>query len=257
MEKFIGDFVEIHGFKYLKIGNSDCVSIIYDLYYHGINRIENLEISDSTIDLYYGVYFKIKQDYDQMKKYYLMAIEKGNEYAMNNLGFHYEHIEKDYELMKKYYLMAIEKGYKNAMYNLGFYYEEIKDYDQMKKYYLMAIEKGHCIAIFDLEKWYQKNKDTVGLLQLYIKTNNTKKVLKILINYSIQNTMNEEINRILLEYLNSIDESELPVIFKICKQLLNKQVDLLDVHFKYAVNGLGFNEAKRDFYQQISLFNNM
>jgi len=121
----------------------------------------------------------------------------------------------------------------------------------------MAIEKGNCSAKKNLEKYYQKNNNNLGLLQLYIKTNNTKKVLKILINYSIQNTMNEEINRILLEYLNSVDESELPVIFKICKQLLNKQVDLLDVHFKYAVNGLGFNEAKKDYYQKISLFNGM
>jgi TPR repeat protein len=40
---------------------------------------------------------------------------------MNNLGYYYQFIEKDYELMKKYYLIAIDKGHSNAMNNLGYY----------------------------------------------------------------------------------------------------------------------------------------
>jgi TPR repeat protein len=59
-----------------------------------------------------------------MKKYYLMAIEKGNSLAMNNLGIYYKNIEKDYDQMKKYYLMAIEKGNSKAMFNLCLYYDE-------------------------------------------------------------------------------------------------------------------------------------
>jgi hypothetical protein len=35
-----------------------------------------------------------------MKKYYLMAIEKGNDIAMNNLGSYY-HIIGNYDEMKK------------------------------------------------------------------------------------------------------------------------------------------------------------
>ena len=54
-----------------------------------------------------------------MKKYYLMAIEKGNSNAMNNLAFYYEDIENNYDEMKKYYLMAIEKGNYDAMNNLA------------------------------------------------------------------------------------------------------------------------------------------
>jgi hypothetical protein len=51
-----------------------------------------------------------------MKKYYLMAIEKGNRSLIINLGVYYSDIENNYNLMKKYYLL----------YN---------------KYYLMAINK--------------------------------------------------------------------------------------------------------------------
>ena len=61
-----------------------------------------------------------------------------------NLGNHYYFIHQDIKLMKKYYLMAIEKGNSDAMNNLGYYYNNIHyNYDLMKKYYLMAVEKGH------------------------------------------------------------------------------------------------------------------
>ena len=73
-----------------------------------------------------------------MKKYYLMAIEKGNSVAMNSLGNYYKE-QNDYDNMKKYYLMAIEKKNTSAMYNLAIYYKNLKDSDNMKKYYLMAI----------------------------------------------------------------------------------------------------------------------
>ena len=61
--------------------------------------------------------------------------------AIYKLGEYYEK-QKDYDNMKKCYINAIEKGHSYAMYKLGFYYEIQKDYDNMKKYYLMAIEKG-------------------------------------------------------------------------------------------------------------------
>ena len=54
-----------------------------------------------------------------MKKYYLMAIDKGHSGAMNNLGYYYQHTEINYNLMKKYYLMAIDKEHPSAMHNLA------------------------------------------------------------------------------------------------------------------------------------------
>ena len=69
---------------------------------------------------------------------------KNNDHVVENssmlfeLGLRHEK-QKDYENMIKYYLMAIEKGNSDAMNNLGIYYEEQKDYENMMKYYLMAI----------------------------------------------------------------------------------------------------------------------
>ena len=42
---------------------------------------------------------------------------------MDRLGVYYEYTEIDYDQMKKYYLMAIENGDTYAFYNLSGYYE--------------------------------------------------------------------------------------------------------------------------------------
>ena len=59
-----------------------------------------------------------------------MAIEKGHSSAMNNLGLYYEE-QKDYDNMKKYFLMAFEKGHCEAMNN---YIKYSKDYKLAYKY---------------------------------------------------------------------------------------------------------------------------
>jgi len=286
MEEFIQWYLKLNNCKYIKIENHEIINHIYNLYKYGINERDTFKMEDSIIDLYYGVYYKIKKnyeqmkkyylvaiekgccdainnlgfyykeiekDYEQMKKYYLMAIEKGNMNAMNNLGVYYQNVEKDYEQMKKYYLMAIEKGNTNAMHNLGYYYRYVeKDYEQMKKYYLMAIDNGDKNTIWQLEQFCEKNNDTLGLLQLYIKIDDKTEISDILVNYCNQKIVDKEINLILLQYLNCIDDHDLPVVFKILKQIFNNQIDLLEAHFKYSENGLGYEEAKQDFLKQLS-----
>jgi TPR repeat protein len=102
--------------------------------------MSNSEITNIMTKI--GYYYEKQNDYDNMKKYYLKAIEKGSYESMHNLGTNY-YVQKDYDNMKKYYLMAIEKGFYKSMHNLGLYYYEQKDYTNMNKYFLMAKEKGN------------------------------------------------------------------------------------------------------------------
>jgi hypothetical protein len=117
-----------------------------------------MAIDKGNIDGAYnlGCYYHYNNNYIDMKKYFLMAIEKNDGYSMYNLGHYYQNIEKDYENMKKYYIMAINNGHTGAMNNLGNYYQIIeKDYEQMKKYYIMAIDKDQINAMINLGLYYQ------------------------------------------------------------------------------------------------------
>jgi TPR repeat protein len=132
----------------------------------------------------------MEKNYEEMKKYYLMAIENGNSNAMFHLGLYYYYIEKNYEEMKKYYLMAIENGNSYAMYNLGYYYENIeKNYEEMKKYYLMAIENGHSRAMYALCTYYDDTKEPIENLYIDLVNISNKneiidnKIMKLLNKY--------------------------------------------------------------------------
>ena len=149
-------------------------NIILDIFE---NNNLNHDLNDSNIlniiALYYGC--KIK-NYNEMKKYYLMAIKLGNYEAMHNLGNYYQYTEKNYNEMKKYYLMGIEcsidvlikENYKisneslqYSMYNLGCYYYDTKNYDEMKKCYLLAIKLNNSDAMIRLRFYYRVHEEYI------------------------------------------------------------------------------------------------
>jgi TPR repeat protein len=168
---------------------------IYNLFVNGITFEpgdgSNGENNDESY--YLGVYYNfIKINYDLMKKYYLMAIDKGRKVtdeatsaeAMNNLGMYYRCTEYDYDLTEKYYLMAIEKGCIEAMNNLGTFYKHIvKNYALAKKYYLMAFDKGNVTAMYELGNYYQFNERNNDLAKKFyiqaIDKGNTEAMFKL------------------------------------------------------------------------------
>ena len=128
----------------------DIITNIFD------NDNLNYDLTDKNILNIIGTYYRYKiKNYDEMKKYYLMAIELNNVYAMDNLGSYYIDIEENYDEMKKYYLMAIELNHVCAMHNLGLFYQYIEqNYDEMKKYYLMGINTNHNLCLACLCNFY-------------------------------------------------------------------------------------------------------
>lgn len=94
---------------------------------------------------------------DEIVNKYLIGIEKGDADAMYNLGYYYKQME-DYNNMLKYFLMAVDKNHVEAMFQLGnYYYYYGKNDSLMIKYYSMAGNKGHHIALFRLGEHYDSN----------------------------------------------------------------------------------------------------
>ena len=189
MEQYIINYCKNINLRYVKINNKQSLNIIYDLFK---NSIKITNIDDDIVCLYYGVYYeRIEKNYDAMKKYYLIAIEKGNTIAMNNLGFYYEHIEQNYDEVVKYYLMAIEKGHDGIKKQLLVYY----------KNNMTSLDINNAVKILNKLGEHQ-------LKYTYIEygLNNNKHVdFNLLDNYICVNT----IQYIVLKYINKLCDKKI------------------------------------------------
>jgi TPR repeat protein len=178
-----------------------------DLHKNFLNR-KKLSVNQK---LFIGLYFfHIEKNYGEAKKYYLMASNKGNSYAISYLGL-YHQIGENYEEAKKYYLMAIDKGNSDAMYNLGFYYEDIENnYEEAKKYYLMAIDKdkSKSYAMTRLGNYYyiQKNyEEAKNYYLVAINKGDSHAMNRLGLYYSEIEENHEEANKY---YLMAIDKGD-------------------------------------------------
>ncbi len=72
-------------------------NIILDIYNSAQQfDINKYDLTNSEILNILGVYYQYeKQDYNEMKKYFLMAIELNNNHSMHNLAKYYETTEKN------------------------------------------------------------------------------------------------------------------------------------------------------------------
>jgi len=193
--QFIEEFLMIYDFKYIEIENKETVELVYDLYYHKNENIKE-NVQDSMYYFYVGRYFLIKnkkrryyngnrnknkiKNVELMKHYYLMAIDRHNSHAMNELATHYFK-KKQFVLMKHYFLMAINLKNSTSMYNLANHYYFENDFEQSEKYYLMAIESNHHDSFIYLVQLYEEQKkynEIIELLEKHQKDPNVKETWK-------------------------------------------------------------------------------
>ncbi len=141
------------------------------------------------------VYKRLK-DFNNAIKYYLLAIEKGDDNAIYNLALLYHTELKDFDNTIKYYLLAIDKNYVDAMNNLALLYEtEFKDLDNAIKYYLLAIDKNYDNAMNNLALLYETEfKDFDNAIKYYylaIENNNVDAMHNLAALYIEQNKTNK------------------------------------------------------------------
>ena len=115
--------------------------MVFKLFIH--NKIYKGEYNNDQWWFYLGTYYKEQKDYDNMMKYYLLAISKDNSNAMNNLGVYY-YEQKDYDNMMKYYLMALSKNHPKTKQNVNNILQELP-YDKLLQIipYTKYLEKSN------------------------------------------------------------------------------------------------------------------
>jgi TPR repeat protein len=119
-------------------------------YEQALRIVGEIENEDDGLKFFMnGFFFNELKNEKEAEKYYLLAIEKGEINALNNLGLLYAYQGKETDA-EKYYLLAIEKGHIDASSNLGLLYKNQGKETEAEKYWLLAIEKGDINALFNL-----------------------------------------------------------------------------------------------------------
>lgn len=80
--------------------------------------------------------------FNESVRYYLMAIEGGNVYALYNLGWVY-YWERKYNLAMDYFVRAISSGVTDGLVGAGWCCLRKNDYEQAIKYFLSGYERDH------------------------------------------------------------------------------------------------------------------
>lgn len=182
-----------------------------------------------------GIYYQRKGDYDNMMKYYLMAIENGVSKAMMNIGHFYKE-QGDIHNMMRYYQMAIENGYHGGMFNLGCYYKEVGDDVNMVKYYKLASENGSVEAMNNLGMYYKKEKDYDNMIKYYlqaIENGESKTMYNLGIYYRDEENYEKMVKYFLMSIENNKNQN---IIRRIIHNLIDcapNKIYLLMEHFKY------------------------
>jgi hypothetical protein len=141
------------------------------------------------------------------------------------------------------------------MYAIGILFAEESKSKKATKYILMYLENKSYVVrsrIRTIEELYRTNKDIIGLIKIYRKLNDNK-LINQLEKYlkSSDNSIDIEIIKI-LNNTNLDQYMNVPKYLYVIKDLVKKQINLLEQHFKYTIGGSGFIEAHNDF---LSLLN--
>jgi hypothetical protein len=196
-------------------------------------RYFNKKISvDILLDLV--DYLKETLNFDKVKIYLDVLIDRNLPEGMIEMGYYYEEI-KDYKNMEKYYNMALENGCYDAALYLAEYYESIKNYSEMLKYIIIIIENDFNLKIcMNIIKYYEKIKDYENMGKYYILA------YEYCIKNNIQFDIDEEIHYNFSKRLyneNNILKNQ------------NEELTYENTELKYRPGGPGYEKAMENFYK--------
>lgn len=144
-EKLIIHYLESQNYDYIKIKDETELDIIYNLYINDVFPTVDLKLLKPHMLRRIGVYYKINEDYENMKKFYLLGIEKGDIDSNFNIGVYYFSIE-NYSDAIKYLEVSFKNNDMDAALILGCIYLDIL----LSKYSTCAFELSYIENIDDM-----------------------------------------------------------------------------------------------------------
>src|SRR5690606_19124857 len=134
----------------------------------------------------------------------------------------------DYENMEKYYLMAIEQNNVSAMYNLSVYYVNQRDDENAKKYCLMTLKHCdfcHLDASINIIQYLDKNDVFIDYFEELISVATDSKYASVI----LTNNVNTKVNIVnalkFIQYLKHVILIKINVCIKYRHMIYNTVAD--------------------------------
>lgn len=142
-----------------QIHDESSINKIYDLFVNNIIFKPTCDIEIFYLGRYYEI---IKEDYEMMKKYYLMLVDNNNYCVDILLSNHYSSLEFNYKLSKQYYLMCF--GYTGNKIINSYFMEKITYLDRIEMWININHSRdtiisnlNHYVSIFDTQPLKDQN----------------------------------------------------------------------------------------------------
>ena len=206
-------------------------------------------------------------------------------------GWFFQKIKKC-DVFITYYKLAINYSNIRAMVSLGDYFYSKSNENESIKYYKMAVECASVDAytrLFSFKKEILINNNIPDIYQYGFKfiATDSEKFISVIVKNSLKEIRFDIFNQMVIKYpailrdknysndivkaiigTDKITSDVLEIIQKMdfslatiqippwiipFKKLLNEKIDLLDMHLRYSANGIGFEDAKKDFLARLSI----
>jgi len=205
-----------------------------------LKLLKKTQHKDAFVYMAMGSTYYELNDYENSIKYFLLAIEKNNNFtaAMVSLGLVYQVNLKNNKLAMYYYEKAVKLKDNEGMYYLAKLYKKLKEINLSIKYFKMAIENKHQNAILELAILYHfdlKDFDlAIKYYKIAIKENNTFAMRNLAFLYS--NEFND-FDLTIKYYKMAIKENDTKAIFPlaIVYEDKNENLDLAIKYYKMAI----------------------
>ena len=199
-----------------------------------------------------------KGEYDKAILHYHESIEKGQTKSASFYSIAWAYFWKGYYRASiKFFKLSHKDGNHLAVDKMALiFYWKLSNNKKTLKYIRIAIKlftEGKSSVLDDEFECILKKQDNYDDLVMYYMAKKNSKELILLLNDNDTDGGNKVSINTMEQLGNYFEKNDNPnILHRFIRNIIKLKLDLLELHFKYAISSEGYDQAKEDFYKQIA-----
>jgi tetratricopeptide (TPR) repeat protein len=195
-----------------------------------------------------GEKYRIIKNYEQMKKYYLLAITNNCFFASHNLGIYYLTTSDPNKLIKaeEYLLIGVNNNIHQSFHAISKLYIVMNNFENTKKYLLLCFNKFRCpTSVHQLAYYYYHYKQNYDAMKKYYEI-----AIKAHYTPSMRNLGNyfksiNDYDNLLKYYKMAINYNDIESLFQLADYYYSNKInyDLVKNYCELAINNANYSKA--------------